>query len=55
MQNEPFKDVAVIGVEPKSLDIGLTLTPVVEAAVPQVVQAVVEQLEQWNVEVTPRI
>lgn len=55
MQNEPFKDVAVIGVEPKSLEIGLTLTPVVEAAVPQVVQAVVEQLKQWNVEVTPRI
>lgn len=54
VQGEPFVDAMVIGVEPEKLEIGLTMTPVVENTISQVVQGILEQLRQWNVEVTLR-
>lgn len=54
MQETPFKDVVVIGVEPESLDIGLDLTPVVESTLPNVKKRIIDQLIQWGVEVVPK-
>ncbi len=45
-------EVVVLGVQPESLDVGLELTPVVAAALPDTVAAVLEELARWQVEVT---
>lgn len=46
------EEVIVLGVQPQSLDVGLELTPVVAAALPDTVAAVVAELARWQVEVT---
>jgi hydrogenase maturation protease len=40
--------VVIIGVEPKKIEYGLELTPKVKAAVPRVIQAVFEELEEMG-------
>ncbi|MDR7866043.1 MAG: HyaD/HybD family hydrogenase maturation endopeptidase [Sporomusaceae bacterium] len=45
-------EVVVLGVQPESLDVGLELTPVVAAALPDTVAAVLAELARWQVEVT---
>lgn len=47
-------EVVVLGVQPDSLEVGLDLTPVAAAAVENAVQAVLDQLAAWDVEVTAR-
>ncbi len=44
--------LVLFGIEPKDLDIGLTLSPEVQAAMEKVVHAVVDQLRQFGYEVT---
>lgn len=52
LQEKPLEDATVIGVEPESLDIGLTPTETVKAALPEVKQRIIRQLEAWGIEVT---
>ena len=47
-----IEEVVVLGVQPESLDVGLELTPVVAAALPDTVAAVMKELARWQVEVT---
>lgn len=54
IQEKPLEDATVIGVEPESLDIGLTPSETVQAVLPEVKQRVIRQLEAWGIEVTKR-
>lgn len=51
LQEEPFRSAVVIGVEPLSLEVGLEVSPVVQAALPEVKQRIIERLKTWQVEV----
>ena len=45
--------LVLFGIEPKSLEVGLTLSSEVQAAMEKVVHAVVDQLRQFGYEVKP--
>ncbi|MDT8901905.1 HyaD/HybD family hydrogenase maturation endopeptidase [Anaeroselena agilis] len=47
-----IEEVVVLGVQPESLDLGLELTPVAAAVLPDTVAAVLAELDRWQVEVT---
>lgn len=49
---QPVEETVILGVEPESLDLGLELTDTVAAVVPTAITAALEQLAQWQVEVT---
>jgi hydrogenase maturation protease len=42
------QDIVVLGVQPADTDWGTSLTPSVEAALPQLVEAALAQLRQWE-------
>lgn len=44
----PVNEVVVIGCEPESLEMGLTLSPVVEDCLQPAIQAVLRQLTLWE-------
>lgn len=48
---QPIKDMAIIGVQPKSLEIGIELSDTVAPMLEVVVNKVIEQLRSWQVEV----
>ena len=48
------ENVILWGVEPESLEIGMDLTPVVEAQVPVLIDEVLKQLETWGHHLTPK-
>ena len=41
----------VIGVEPASLEVGFEPSEIVQAALPDVIQRVIRQLNAWGIEV----
>jgi len=47
-------ETVLIGVQPDALDVGIDLSPTIEAQLPHLVDLVVEQLQQWGYSVTPR-
>ncbi|MBP2645344.1 MAG: hydrogenase expression/formation protein [Firmicutes bacterium] len=51
MQGEVPDKVVVMGIEPESLELGLTMTPVAADMIEFVVQAVLKELNEWQVEV----
>ncbi len=54
IMGKPIKEITVVGVQPQSLDTGLTLTPLIEKIVPKAVDAVLNQLSQWGVKAIKR-
>lgn len=54
LQENPLKDATVIGVEPASLEVGFEPSEIVQAAMPEVLQRVIRQLEAWGIEVRKR-
>ncbi len=54
LMGKPIREVVVIGVQPMSLETGLSLSPVVEKLVPKAVEEVIKTLEGWNVKVSKR-
>ncbi len=48
------ENVILWGVEPESLEIGMDLTPVVEAQVPVLMDEVLKQLEAWGHHLEPK-
>ena len=53
LQEDPLEDAVVIGVEPESLELGLTLSEATQAALEDVKARVLAVLSDWNVTVTP--
>ena len=47
------RETVAIGVEPKSVAMGLELTPEVESAIDRAVEVVVERLRQWGHDCSP--
>jgi len=48
---KPAKEIKILGVQPLTVDIGLELTPLVNAVVEEVVQKLLSVLKEWQVEV----
>ena len=55
IQEEPLEDAVVIGVEPESLEIGFDPSEVVQRALPEVKDRVLNVLRQWGVQVEPKL
>ena len=55
IQEEPLEDAVVIGVEPESLEIGFEPSEVVQRALPEVKDRVLNVLRQWGVQVDPKV
>ena len=55
IQEEPLEDAEVIGVEPESLEIGFEPSEVVQRALPEVKDRVLNVLRQWGVQVEPKL
>lgn len=53
LQEDPLEDAVVIGVEPESLELGLTLSDATQAAVEDVKARVLSVLSDWNVTASP--
>lgn len=53
LQEDPLEDAVVIGVEPESLELGLTLSDATQAAVEDVKARVLSVLSNWNVTASP--
>lgn len=53
LQEDPLEDAVVIGVEPESLELGLTLSDSTQAAVAEVKERILSVLSNWNVIVRP--
>ncbi len=53
MKGKTFDHLVILGVEPASLDTGIQLSPTVAGTVPQVIEAVLQQLAQWGYAVPP--
>lgn len=53
LQEDPLEDAVVIGVEPESLELGLTLSDSTQAAVAEVKERILSVLSSWNVTVRP--
>mgnify|MGYP000217120450 FL=1 len=51
LQEDPLEDAMVIGVEPASLEVGFEPSEIVQAALPDVIQRVIRQLNAWGIEV----
>ena len=47
-------NVVVLGMQPYDLSAGLTLSPVMEAALPAFAQRAAEELRAWGVRLAPR-
>ena len=55
IQEEPLEDAVVIGVEPESLEIGFEPSEVVQRALPEIKDRVLNVLRQWGVQVEPKL
>ena len=55
IQEEPLEDAVVIGVEPESLEIGFEPSEVVQRALLEVKDRVLNVLRQWGVQVEPKL
>ena len=53
LQEDPLEDAVVIGVEPESLELGLTLSDSTQAAVAEVKERVLRVLSNWHVTASP--
>ena len=53
LQEDPLEDAVVIGVEPESLELGLTLSNSTQAAVAEVKERVLRVLSNWYVTASP--
>ena len=53
LQEDPLEDAIVIGVEPESLELGLTLSEATQAALEDVKARVLSVLSDWNVTASP--
>ena len=53
LQEDPLEDAVVIGAEPESLELGLTLSDATQAAVEDVKARVLSVLSNWNVTASP--
>ena len=53
LQEDPLEDAVVIGVEPESLELGLTLSNSTQAAVADVKERVLRVLSNWHVTAIP--
>ncbi|WP_378953821.1 HyaD/HybD family hydrogenase maturation endopeptidase [Pelosinus sp. sgz500959] len=51
---KPAKEIRILGVEPLTIDIGLTMTPIVAEAVEPVIQQLITILQEWQVEVVEK-
>ncbi len=49
------QEVIILGIEPKEIDWGLELSPEVEAAVPKVIELVMEELDAFERKENPRL
>jgi hydrogenase maturation protease len=47
LENQAKPEIVILGVEPEKIDYGLELTPAVAAALPQLHDAVHEQVRRW--------
>ncbi len=43
------EQVVLVGVQPASLDVGMTLSPTIQARLPAILQAVADQMAAWGV------
>lgn len=48
------EETVLIGVQPDALDVGINLSPTLEAQLPHLLDMVVAQLQQWGYAVTPQ-
>ena len=55
IQEEPLEDAVVIGVEPEYLEIGFEPSEVVQRALPEIKDRVLNVLRQWGVQVEPKL
>ena len=46
--NRQPKSVAIIGIEPKTIDLGLELSPEVDEKMPQIIELVLEEIKKTN-------
>ena len=53
LQEDPLEDAVVIGVEPASLELGLTLSDATQAVVAEVKERVLRVLSNWHVTAIP--
>ncbi len=51
LKGKELKEVVVMGIEPKVIDIGTELSPEVESAMPNLIDKALSRLEGWGVEV----
>ena len=54
IQEDPLEDAVVIGVEPKSLEIGFEPSEPVQCALPEVKKRVLNVLREWGVVAEPK-
>jgi len=47
----PIKEIVILGLEPKSLNISLELSPEIKEKIPQLVEEIVNQLKEWGIPV----
>ncbi|AAC06858.1 HyaD/HybD family hydrogenase maturation endopeptidase [Aquifex aeolicus] len=48
---KPIKEIVVLGLEPKSLEVSTELTPEIQEKIPLLVEEALSQLKEWGVEV----
>ena len=53
LQEDPLEDAVVIGVEPESLELGLTLSNSTQAVVAEVKERVLSVLSNWDITASP--
>ncbi len=46
--DEPIAEVVIIGVQPQVLELGLELTPIVASMMDKTIDAVIDQLKEWQ-------
>lgn len=54
VMEKPIPEIVVMGIEPKSLELGTELSPEVEEKIPELIERALEQLREWGVEVKER-
>ncbi len=55
VMDKPLKEIVVMGLEPKSLELSTELSPEIEEKLPLLIEETVKQLQEWGVHVFQKI
>ncbi len=54
LQERPFSDVVIMGIQPQSLELGLEVTETIQAVLPLLEESILNQLRLWQVQISKK-